>query len=76
LASASRIRSWVIESLTGSKEAWYINGFASTEELAQVTEAFRKKQELLAAMNRFTRVRELSSGRSPIAKDLRHTGPS
>ncbi len=42
-----------IESLTGSKEVWYINGFASTEELAQVTEAYSKKQELLAAMNRF-----------------------
>lgn len=42
-----------IESLTGSKEVWYINGFASTEELAQVTEAYSKKPELLAAMNRF-----------------------
>ncbi len=42
-----------IESLTGSKEVWYINGFASTEELAQIAEAYGKKQELLAAMNRF-----------------------
>src|SRR5215470_9068287 len=42
-----------IESLTGSKEVWYLNGFASTEELAEVTEAYGKKQELLAAMNRF-----------------------
>jgi hypothetical protein len=46
-----------IESLTGSKEVWYINGFASTEELAQVTEAYSKKQELLAAMNRFAQQR-------------------
>jgi hypothetical protein len=46
-----------LESLTGSKEVWYINGFASTEELAQVTEAYNKKQELLAAMNRFAQQR-------------------
>ena len=46
-----------IESLTGSKEVWYINGFASTEELAQVTEAYSKKQELPAAMNRFAQQR-------------------
>src|SRR5579883_2407327 len=44
-----------IESLTGSKEVWYINGFSSTEELAQVTKAYSKKPELLAAMNRFAR---------------------
>jgi|SRR5579871_2366 len=42
-----------IESLTGSKEVWYINGFSSAEELAQVTEAYGKKPELLAAMKRF-----------------------
>ena len=46
-----------IESLTGSKEVWYINGFASTEEVAQVTEAYSKNQELLSAMNRFARHR-------------------
>lgn len=46
-----------IESLTGSKEVWYINGFASSDELAQVTEAYSRKQELLAAMNRFTQQR-------------------
>src|ERR1700728_5173117 len=46
-----------IESLTGSKEVWYINGFASPEELGQVTEAYSKKQELLAAMNRFAQQR-------------------
>jgi len=46
-----------IESLTGSKEVWYINGFASTEDLAQVKEAYSKKQELLAAMNRFAQQR-------------------
>jgi hypothetical protein len=42
-----------IESLTGSKEVWYINGFASTEELGQITKAYNKNPELLAAMNRF-----------------------
>ena len=46
-----------IESLTGSKEVWYINGFASPEELAQVTEAYSKKPELLAAMKRFAQQR-------------------
>ena len=46
-----------IESLSGSKEVWYINGFTSTEELAQITEAYNKKQELLAAMNRFAQQR-------------------
>src|SRR5215470_14203028 len=46
-----------IESLTGSKEVWYINGFASTDELAHVTEAYGKRQELLAAMNRFAQQR-------------------
>src|SRR6516225_6865888 len=46
-----------VESLTGSKEVWYINGFASTEELAQVTEAYSKNQQLLAAMNRFAQQR-------------------
>jgi hypothetical protein len=42
-----------IESLTGSKEVWYINGFASTEELVQVTEAYNTNPELLAAMDQF-----------------------
>jgi hypothetical protein len=46
-----------IESLTGSKEVWYINGFASAEELAQVTKDYSKKPELLAAMNRFAQQR-------------------
>jgi hypothetical protein len=46
-----------IESLTGSKEVWYINGFGSSEELAQITEAYGKNQELLAAMNRFAQQR-------------------
>jgi hypothetical protein len=42
-----------IESLTGPKEVWYINGFASAEELKQVTEAYSKNPKLLAAMHRF-----------------------
>jgi hypothetical protein len=46
-----------IESLTGSKEVWYLNGFASAGELAKVTEAYGKKPELAAAMNRFARQR-------------------
>lgn len=43
-----------IESLTGTKEVWYINGFASTEELTQVGEAYKKNSGLLDAMNRFS----------------------
>ena len=46
-----------IESLTGSKEVWYINGFGSTGELTQVGEAYNNKPELLAAMERFARER-------------------
>jgi hypothetical protein len=46
-----------IESLTGSKEVWYINGFASTEEMVQVSEAYSKKQDLLAAMSQFAQRR-------------------
>lgn len=46
-----------IESLTGSKEVWHLNGFASAGELAKVTEAYGKKPELLPAMNRFAQQR-------------------
>jgi hypothetical protein len=46
-----------IESLTGSKEVWYINGFVSTEELEQVRKAYNKNHEVLAAMNRFAQQR-------------------
>jgi len=46
-----------LESLTGSKEVWYLNGFASSEELARVTEEYSKKPELLAAMKRFAQQR-------------------
>jgi hypothetical protein len=42
-----------IESLTGSKEVRCINGFASTEEVVQITKECNKNPELLAAMNRF-----------------------
>jgi hypothetical protein len=45
-----------IESLTGSKEVWYLNGFTSTEEQKRVTEEYNKKG-LFAAMNQFTQQR-------------------
>lgn len=45
-----------IESLTGSKEVWYLNGFTSTEEQKRVTEEYNKKG-LFAAMNQFTQKR-------------------
>ena len=45
-----------IESLTGSKEVWYLNGFTSTEEQKRVTEEYNNKG-LFVAMNRFTQQR-------------------
>lgn len=42
-----------VESLTGSKEVWYINGFDSSEEVAQVKEAYSNNPALLSAMERF-----------------------
>lgn len=45
-----------IESLTGAKEVWYLNGFTSAEEQKRVTEEYNKKG-LFAAMNQFTQQR-------------------
>jgi hypothetical protein len=45
-----------IESLTGSKEVWYLNGFTSTEEQKRVTEEYNKKG-LFEAMNQFAQQR-------------------
>jgi hypothetical protein len=45
-----------IESLTGSKEVWYLNGFTSIEEQNRVKEEYNKKG-LFAAMNQFTQQR-------------------
>jgi hypothetical protein len=45
-----------IESLTGSTEVWYLNGFASTEEEKRVSDEYTKKG-LFAAMKKFTRQR-------------------
>lgn len=42
-----------VESLTGPKEVWYINGFESSEEVAQVKEAYSNNPVLLSAMERF-----------------------
>jgi hypothetical protein len=47
-----------IESVTGPKEVWYINGLMSNEELREVGEAYGKNRELTAAMARFARERE------------------
>ena len=45
-----------IESVTGSKEVWYLNGFTSTEEVKRVTEEYNAKG-LYTAMNQFTEQR-------------------
>jgi hypothetical protein len=59
-----------IESLTGSKEVWYLNGFASTEELTQVTEAYGKNKKLLATMS------ELARQRAEFRSQPGHEGPA
>lgn len=45
-----------IESLTGSKEVWYLNGFASIEERDRVAEEYARKG-LFAFMNQFAQRR-------------------
>jgi hypothetical protein len=55
-----------IESLTGSKEVWYLNGFKSTEEQKRVTEEYDKKG-LFEAMNLFAK--ERASFQSESGKD-------
>jgi hypothetical protein len=45
-----------IESLTGSKEVWYLNGFTSSEEQKRVTEEYNNKG-LFAAMKPFAQQR-------------------
>jgi hypothetical protein len=42
-----------LESVTGSKEVWYLNGFTSKEDQDQVAEAYNKRPDLLAAMSQF-----------------------
>ena len=42
-----------VESLTGSKEVWYINGFDSSDEVSQVAAAYSKNPALTSAMKRF-----------------------
>jgi len=46
-----------IESLTGPKEVWYLNGFRSFGEQEQVREQYTKK-DLFATMSRFTQQRD------------------
>jgi hypothetical protein len=46
-----------IESLTGSKEVWYLNGFSSIEEQERVREQYAKK-DLFSTMSQFTQQRE------------------
>jgi len=45
-----------LESITGSKEVWYLNGFRSDEEQERVREEYRKK-DLFATMSRFNQQR-------------------
>ena len=41
-----------IESLTGPKEVWYFNGYASAAERQQVGDAYAAREDLLAALER------------------------
>jgi hypothetical protein len=40
-----------IESLTGSKEVWFLNGYSSPAEIKQVSDAYVKNAPLMAALN-------------------------
>jgi hypothetical protein len=51
-----------IESLTGPKEVWFLNGYDSVAELKQVADAYEKNAPLLAALDRnVDRKRDLRS---------------
>ena len=41
-----------LESLTGPKEAWFLNGFVSSTEQAQVGEDYQKKPDLIEALDK------------------------
>ena len=47
-----------IESLSDSKEVWYMNGFASSMEVHEVTQAYNANPALMAAMGRFNQERD------------------
>jgi len=55
-----------IESLTGSKEVWYLNGFTSTEEQKRVAEEYNNRG-LFTAMNQL--IQERAPFQSEPAKD-------
>jgi hypothetical protein len=55
-----------IESLSGSKEVWYLNAFSSTEELAQITKAYSDNPKLTAEMGRFAEQRKEFESRSSL----------
>lgn len=40
-----------LESLTGPKEAWFLNGFVSSSEQTQVGENYQKNPDLIKALN-------------------------
>ena len=52
-----------LESLTGPKEAWFLNGFASSTEQTQVGEDYQKNPALLEALNQIL-VRKKSLSRA------------
>ena len=68
-----------IESLTGPKEAWWINGFASMDARTRVGEQYASNRQLTDALNRITeRKRDLVADSTEVVaiyrKDLSH-GP-
>ena len=65
-----------IESLTGSKEVWYINGFASNRGTGAGHRGIRQETGSAGGNESVRPAREPNSSRSPIVRDLRHTGPS
>jgi hypothetical protein len=55
-----------IESLTGPKEIWFLNSFASEAEIKHVRNAYEKNAALMAAMNEMVSERKPLSSAEPI----------
>jgi len=51
-----------LESLTGPKEAWFLNGYVSSTEQTQVGEGYQKNPDLIEALN------QILARRKPLSK--------
>ena len=69
-----------IESLTGAKEVWFLNGYASSAEQEQVAAYYTKNLPLMAALAEITKRKQglISAPREVLANyrpDLSHGAP-